>query len=74
MTAAGYKMCHDCIWTRISRKSYKILDETCDVLNLWNQTCILPYGTWIGIGVSAMGHIEGKINIQNFFGISEYIR
>jgi coproporphyrinogen III oxidase-like Fe-S oxidoreductase len=62
----SYHMVHDCIWAKSDDMNYKIINQ-------WNQTCTMPHGIWVGIGISAIGNIENFGPVKNEEDIGRYI-
>jgi len=68
----GYIHVYDCIWSKKKVDTFNS-NRINGVANMWNQTCYLPIGVWIGIGVGSLGFIEDWGPIQNTNNIDEYI-
>ncbi|MGB7606333.1 MAG: radical SAM protein [Lutisporaceae bacterium] len=69
----GYGDVYDCIWSKYEVDSYRTLTNKKGIVNMWNQTCILPYGIWIGVGIGAYGYIGGVGPTQNTNDLEKYI-
>jgi len=67
LTSNSYSMVYDCIWVRDGEADNRILNQ-------WNQTCTMPQGIWIGIGIGAIGNIEDFGPTQNDNDIGRYIK
>jgi oxygen-independent coproporphyrinogen-3 oxidase len=69
----GYHMVSDSIWSRNKMFSHKRVHNNKGIVNFWNQTCMLPFGLWIPIGVGSIGFLENYGPIQNTYSITQYI-
>ena len=67
LSSHSYSMVYDCIWIRDGEADNKILNQ-------WNQTCSMPQGIWVGIGVGSIGNIEDYGPTQNENDIGKYIK
>lgn len=73
LTINGYKQVYDSIWSKHDIDSYQTKSGKKGIVNMWNQTCVMPYGLWIGIGVGAMGYVDGIGPTQNTNDLEHYI-
>jgi len=69
----GYDDVYDCIWSKYQVDSYRTITGGKGIVNMWNQTCVLPYGIWLGVGIGADGYIGGVGPTENTNDLEEYI-